>query len=192
MSDVFTASNGATITVDQYGLILADGSNDGGHPNRQVLTYDGIHALREFFRAEGDKRLGRWRWPEGPDYVVYPFEGASDHVLVVQESAGVACEFWRGTVNGPSLTGYHSRLSPAARAYFDTHPEPKPWHDPKEGEVWVLTLDDGEVEMECAASFHGGRFHTSNGGAVPLDGDNPDACAQIIAGRRIWPEDAHV
>lgn len=67
----------------------------------------------------------------------------------------------------------------ALREFFAAHPEPKPWHEAKPGEVWELT-HDGNL----------GAWHVNGGGkeffapGALLDIDNED----ITAGRRIWPE----
>ena len=169
----FTASNGETIDP------LPDLYHALGYTDVQV------DALREFFQHERDEQLGRWRWAANPDYVVTPFEGDPDHVLVVQESAGVACEFWRASTSGPSLTGYHSRLAPSARAYFAAHPEPKPWHDAKEGEVWVPTTENVGDEIPArVALVNGIRNFEWVVGLHRKPVDDP----LITAGRRIWPE----
>lgn len=132
-------------------------------------------ALREFFRAEEDERLGRWRWPENPDYVVIP---RAHNVRVVSESTGVTLDAERGqyvTERGePTVYG-------AASAYFHTHPEPKPWHDAKAGEVWVLTCDDEILGGAYVAGDH--TFIAADHG-LPMDSE------RIAAGRRIWPEAA--
>lgn len=152
------------------------------------ITPAEAQALREFFQHERDEALGRWRWPENPDYVVTPFETRPDHVLVVQENAGVACEFWRTSAEGPAMSGYHSLLAPAARAYFAAHSEPKPWHDAKPGEVWVLTspkINGGdEFAFGAVVALEGIRFSNA-GGSIHLDRTDES----ITAGRRIWPEE---
>jgi hypothetical protein len=147
----FTASNGVTITIDNdnpYGrrLLVSRGDlvvNIIGGPR--------IDALREFFRAEEDERLGRWRWPENPDYVVYGDDIDCD---VLYEPGGGVSHWTRAE----SRDGADRYPSGAAKAFFDTHPEPKPWHDAKPGEVWVLDASEhsgphGVVESDA---FTGG------------------------------------
>jgi len=173
----FIASNGVRIGLGVPGAEHVRLYED-------IFTAREVDALREFFQHERDEQLGRWRWPERPDYVVTPFDGDPDHVLVVQESAGVACEFVRASAYGPSMSGYHSRLAPAARAYFDAHPVRKPWHDAEPGEVWALDHGHGEraaIVLEANTDTTGRLFSTGPTMFSPL---NPT----IVSARRIWPE----
>jgi len=187
----FTASNGIGVMRLDAGYGFRNvpdsqeviGCSDG--VSRYGINDAKAQALREFFLHERDEQLGRWRWPERPDYVVTPFDGDPDHVLVVQESAGVACEFVRASAYGPSMSGYHSRLAPAARAYFDAHPEPKPWHDAEPGEVWVLTVD-GSEEFPCSVSPSGPDFEPI---AHPVWATLARGSDRITSARRIWPEE---
>jgi hypothetical protein len=127
-------------------------------------------ALREFFRAEEDERLGRWRWPENPDYVVYP-----------TRTAATTCESCARRTE--SVTGFKigfvasSEAEWAARAYFAAHPEPKPWHDAKPGEVWEITR----------RSFTANAWVLESG-AFMYDDESFVFSAEITAGRRIYPE----
>ncbi|MEW2011515.1 hypothetical protein AB0300_18830 [Microbacterium sp. NPDC078814] len=139
-------------------------------------------ALREFFQHERDKELGRWRWPDNPDYVVYAKD--TGDWLVLNESTGHTKHYTHrehANVGGSNMTK-------AARAYFEAHPERKPWHDAKPGEVWELTLDD---ESEHIVFVHadrtvGGRDGVSAGGAY----FDIDDATGIVSGRRLWPESA--
>lgn len=161
----FTASNGIRVWIESD-VLHAD------HPADYFDTQtDGsIQALREFFRAEEDERLGRWRWPENPDYVAYPQRDES--VLVVHEPDGLGGEFERGEVRDVEPIELL-----AARAYFNAHPELKPWRDAKEGDVWVLNVH-GYVG---AWLVRGDQFEDANS-RLPID------TGGITAGRRIWPE----
>ncbi|QOC26079.1 hypothetical protein IC744_06920 [Microbacterium hominis] len=164
MSD-FTASNGVTVSIDGDHLILPPITTGLGPLTQQ--------ALREFFQKENDDRLGRWRWPEDPDYVVYPI--VTGLVAVVEEKNGTT-----GTFSRSEHT--NSGHGDAARAYFLAHPDPKPWHDAKPGEVWEIEVD--------------GRTHHARvgyGDFAHLFEFNEDASmtkrhSAITAGRRIWPE----
>ena len=175
----FTASNGVSITIEttNAGTYLV-GKKDREVPTRGVYadthamgSVDGIAALREFFRAEEDERLGRWRDPERDSFVVYPQRSAG--IIVLCEMTGTSRLF----ANRNDVDSFRSSyLSPSAYAYFDAHPEPKPaWHDAKEGEVWIITYK-GE---EYPAIFQAGMFR-DHGGAWDAD--------RITAGRRIYPE----
>lgn len=174
--DTFTASNGVCISkqpplTDRGAWLMVDG---------HMTSPNDAQALREFFRAEEDERLGRWRWPENPDYVVYT---EVDLICITDERTG------RGNVLGRRWYEEHkigllAKEAPgvyaAAGAYFDAHPEPKPWHAAKPGEVWVIVTRN--VGEERAVQVHGDQFHYNDGIEYPLTYD------AIESARRIWPE----
>jgi hypothetical protein len=121
-------------------MLTADGrlivENDDHTYPATIAAGDHVAALREFFRQERDTELARWRWPENPDYVVYPVDDSTVNVL--HEPGGDTCLINDGEgYLSAELEGYVQ----AGDAYFDAHPEPKPWHDAKPGEVWVVTID---------------------------------------------------
>jgi hypothetical protein len=136
-------------------------------------------ALAEFFQHERDEHLNRWRWSENPDYVVYPF--SSNSVSVIRETP-----YTTWTVNRAAAGSANVEPWRCAQAYFDAHPEPKPWHDAKPGEVWELTIGAGVrrvfVHDDESAAIGDRAAITPDGKFVELD--SPD----ITAGRRIWPE----
>lgn len=179
----FTASNGVAIDVAD------DLENALGYDSGQ------IQALREFFQHERDEELGRWRWPENPDYVVYP-DLTHDHEVafgdgltytVLRESDGVmkgyarAEDDHRGSVHRP----HDNPFALAARAYFAAHPEPKPWHDAQPGEVWVLTTENvgDEIAARVADLNEMIVFEYIKGLTRIAVTDT-----RIVTGRRIWPE----
>ena len=148
-----------------------------GNPQAEGLyDLDTTNALRAFFQAERDTKLGRWRDTENTDMVAYrtPEEDDDDGrcILLLNEHSG---EFW--------LDWERLAYSGPARRYFDAHPqpepEPRPWEDAKPGEVWVLTRW-GTAEPFLVT---GGEFITADLAViVDLDDDS------ITAGHRIWPE----
>lgn len=75
----FTASNGITIATHRkdpalgFGIYLSDGCSSLDN-SFDHLNGGEMQALREFFEHERDEALGRWRWPENPDCVVYPLK----------------------------------------------------------------------------------------------------------------------
>lgn len=182
MSD-FTASNGITV------------SSHGGNWNRTTIRFEGkvpglvkeftnsrglqfedpdFVALDEYLQHKRDERLGRWRWPANPDYVVYPNDNGS--ATVVQESSPTAAlTFWENLRHASVTSGAYMD---AARAYFCTHPEPKPWHEAKPGEVWELSVRDIGEGAYVAGDY---TFIAADHG-IPLDSDS------VIDGRRIYPE----
>lgn len=146
-------------------------------PMRGVSTFginhEKVEALREFFQHERDEELGRWRWPENPDYVVYP---KGNEASVIDEAHGVWGQWSR--LHAASDSG-RDALASAAHAYFEAHPERKPWYEAKPGDAWLVSLPEGERVMLVDPS----QFTDGNEG---IDFDDPD----ITAARRIWPEDA--
>jgi hypothetical protein len=169
----FKSSNGVGVRIDDAG--------DLDFHNR--LGWNGlaggkvVDALREFFRAEEDERLGRWRWPENQNYIVVP-DGELGEVGVFDEEALDEARIYARE----SLT-FEGNFGGAAKAYFDAHPEPKPsWHDAKPGQVWEIDYESGESEAALVTTD--GRFHLSNG--VEVDGKFLELTSDA---RRIYPKD---
>lgn len=79
------------------------------------------------------------------------------------------------------LVSEHAPFSPEARSrifevgYVGWRKDHKPWHDAKEGDVWLITAPSGDYP----AVFHAGRFRDWGGSWGDSD---------ITAGRRIWLE----
>lgn len=160
-------SGGMNITYPGMSHVTGHGPTD--------IAAGRVQSLREFFRDERDQELGRWRDPAYPDYVANPLE--QDEVRVTHEPTGTSSDLTRKQLQG-AVYGGVQEWHRCARAYFDAHPEKKPWHDAKPGEVWVLTVDG----KEGAFKLHGGLFRTGN----LYDIEQTDR--HITAGRRIWPE----
>lgn len=191
----YTASNG--VTVRDYP------SNSGAKAVRQEghfdvpLGVDAVQALREFFQAEADERLDRWRWPyEGNrDMLAYPLRDTPNQARVLDESTGIAHVICRDEQPERFVTAHTS----AAAAYFEAHPEPKPWRDAKPGEVWSIT--GPSIDREAPQAADGGAialcFEDNSGRLVPTlyfvfgDGgasDNIEIDDKVItAGTRIYP-----
>ena len=124
--------------------------------------------------SERDQGLGRWRWPENPDYVVYP----SVRVLARVRTVVVLHEPSGDNVYIPESSGFDTDEARAALAYFAAHPVSKPWHDAKPGEAWVITYGGEEH-----AVISDGAFFLWQSGSEQSIKDS-----RISAGRRIWPE----
>lgn len=135
----------------------------------------------EFFEAKRDDELGRWRWPENPDYVVYRTD-QYDGFMILDEREGKTWTYrWSAIKDDPVFDGPWD----AARAYFAAHPERKPWQAAKVGEVWILSTADGETAAYAVMTVReAGTVFESHEGRYSLD--DPD----IEDARRIWPEDA--
>ncbi|GAA5198726.1 hypothetical protein [Microbacterium jejuense] len=186
----FPASNGLKVVLTNAGQ-TAYTAVDGESESTSYLGFAEFLAFREYFRAEEDERLGRWRWPENPDYVVYPsalykHPADSDEVNVVNTSNGASHRVKRA--DSPRLFGYFSE---AGSAYFDARPEPKPWATAEPGEIWDLTVDG--VENRYAAILSHGKngpyvrmFPTDNVAATTVG----TQATAITAGQRIWPEES--
>ena len=174
--DTYTASNGMTVERDHNGDVVID----KGTEHVSVFMGDGTAlALREFFQTEADKHLGRWRWDENPDWVMYPDEDGD--LVVLNETIGrvYECVTRLGVKNYPQ----HPSSAPA-RAYFDAHPEQHAWDAAKDGEVWVMTRGDRPemvTRVECSSGFPRFIDIEDDMGYGPRSG--------FTAGRRIWPEE---
>lgn len=165
----FTSSDGVHVAVQAYVTDKGPAVWVGGH---RLSPLD-ASALREFFRAEEDESLGRWRDPERDSFVVYPQGSAG--IVVLCETTGISRMF----ADRDDVDGFRSSyLSPSAYAYFDAHPEPKPWGTPEAGEVWVLDVDHIGQNAYVAGDFS----------FLHADHSIPIVDPRITAGRRLWPE----
>lgn len=134
--NTFTASNGILIKDQEAGLTVVCSGGREDH----VLTPSESNALREFFRAEEDERLGRWRWPEDPDYVVTTSDQfrageREGWAIFTHEPTGLSCSAARSARGGLRVD---QRFPEVADAFFAAHPEPKPWHKAEPGQVWLV------------------------------------------------------
>lgn len=169
---VFTASNGVQVIEEENGCVIISrpqsllSSPDAASEDRQ--------AILEWAEHTRDAALGRWRWPENPAFVVYAARDEDDGVhWSVDERTGESHMNTRAGLQSDE----HAR---AARAYFDAHPEPKPWHEAKPGEVWIIVTRN--VGEERAVQVHGDQFHYNDGFEFPLTYE------AIESARRVWPE----
>lgn len=166
----FIASNG--VILDEHGDVYA---------NRHCDGYQAAHeARKEFYQHLRDKELGRWRDPEDANMVAYRVPESDDKdgraVRVIDELTGTYAPLWERDVKPPER---RSMYATAAR-YFEAHPEPKPWHDAKPGEAWVLAAHDDADEYPYVTDSNG-RFIDEN-----FVTHKPE---DFSSGRRIWPED---
>lgn len=144
--DAFKASNNVRVKIDRFGLkAFSDGS--AGAADVLVLSNALVEGIRQFFRAEEDERLGRWRWPKSPGWVVYP--GRDRQVTVFDEEDPHAGAFTLG--EGGDTWPYFRH---AAQAYWDTHPVPKPWHEAKRGESWLVSVKGLSSPVACIVMGH--------------------------------------
>lgn len=180
---MFTASNETQIRPGKIAGIHIDCS--GGNDVHDLSDSE-EQALREYFQQDRDEKLGRWRWPADSRFVVYPGYSPGEEerfVRVVEEYTGISTLVYESQKNG--VRGHN-----VATAYFEAHPERKPWHSPEPGDHWALHIAHG---MALADDFYlykftrwmdkGFRFVPTEGGSV-LEPTDPS----ITAARRIWPE----
>ena len=171
----FTASNGVRIGVDLEGDYRFGGTARSAD---YIVRRGGANeqALREFFQAEADERHGVWRSASDPDVMVYRID--SDTIKLHDPSThGNTATFRRDDSDGLGP------LSRVARAYFDAHPEPKPWHDAKPGEGWVIDIGLAKYpNLQAVVVSNEGKFLFRDGHSLALDHD------YIRSGHRFHPE----
>lgn len=121
-----------------------------------VVHAKDLEEMRNYFQQERDTKLGRWRDPENPDFVVYPLDSYSTvrrRCAIVDETTG-SRHYWDGTEVVSSI------CMRVATNYFRTHPEPKPWHEAKPGEIWDVTTKNtlGTVKTQRCQVIRNLRF----------------------------------
>ena len=176
----FTASNGWYIagkTLRDRGGLVVQYIDDTAS---EALLQLGAHKAL----ADRDAALGRWRSVDHPDWVVYPNTAtlATDpsyrECHVIDERTGSRYHY--GSDLSARSMGEGKEV---AREFFAAHPvpEPKPWEQAKDGEVWVLT-GAGGLEQPWRR-MESGRWAACL--ERPILYPQPEG---ITAGRRIWPE----
>lgn len=175
----FMTSNGFTITNHSGGEGIM--SFSGGA--KTLIDWPEVQALREYFQAERDTTNGVWRWPENPEYVVKAWGDEPDAVYVLHEKTLNIVKTYRQVVKDADQFFHQTRQ--AARAYFDAHPEHKPWHEALPQQVWLLTEGGREFPAIVTIGEEGGdyKFTTSNYRVIRLD----DPVIQHA--ERIWPKE---
>lgn len=173
-TEIFKAASGREVKPGEDGS-LTIGKVIG------YLSREAAYDAEEYFQWKRDAELGRWRWPANPDWVA--IEGDRDRdgrtVVVVNERTLDRSWFNERVRDTPSDA---DAAHQAGRAYFEAHPERKPWEDAEAGEVWVLTVDGHEAHFVA----DGKEFNGTNefGRFICCSHDDED----ITAGRRVWPE----
>lgn len=120
--------------------------------------------LRKYFEQERDRELGRWRCPTDSKYVVTPAGELPEHgINVTNERNGFSLKFSRHAVFQDM---YYKPFADVALAYFAAHPEPKPWHDAANGEVWLVKVDGVTRPALVLESVDGLCFYFSDSGGV--------------------------
>lgn len=180
MSEKFTASNGVTVSSETQAITGRRRIKFETEHVGEVFEVSGEYmtALVEKLDHERDQELGRWRY--NSYLVIYQAENhqpgnRARSVYVLDERTAKMHMRHEGQA---AWREADPELTTAAASYFAAHPLPKPWHDAKPGEVWVLTVDG----KEDAFKLHGDLFR--NGALWDIEQTD----RHITAGRRIWPE----
>lgn len=132
MTETYTGTRDTTIEENTWGGLHVSHWRAGG----AVLGIEIVEDLREYFRDERDKELGRWRLPENPDHVVY-VSSRSD-ICVFCESSGSWGQWHERELTQQEVD--RDELAKTAAAYLAAHPEKKPWHDAEQNDVWALQI----------------------------------------------------
>lgn len=174
----FKASNGLVISeIDEGDYMVTS-------PSGVEINVDPWQsfALREFFQYERDQGLGRARWPENPDYVIYrepEYDYAEDGrcVRILHEPSANVGREWERWSKEPSCVS-----EVAAHWYFTEGPgkEPeRPWEQAQPGEVWRLTVEGKEQNAVADSSAAGNVWFNTRDNYIRAA--NPD----ITAGRKL-------
>ena len=141
-----------------------------------------VQAAREYFQAERDEELGRWRDPENTDMVAYRTPEDDDEsgrsILLLNETTGdIRYEWERVATSGPGLRYFAAHQQP--------EPEPKPWEDAQPGEFWILTVDEKTDPYKIWTDTQRvRRFERVERPYTTICLNDP----RITAGHRVWPE----
>lgn len=177
---IFEASNGIKVRRYSYAPGIWWEASD---PDEEET------ALREFFQAERDEELGRWRWPENPDYVVWESVRSNERdITVLGEATGFVGYYDRKRL--PEISWDLGWAERAAHAYFAAHPESKPWHSAEPGEVWLFKRA-GDSEPKPFIWTSGGWSNGSSTLGTKCNETQPygDAHDPEFTPVRIWPQE---
>ena len=166
----FTARNGVQLWKHPSGSV----EWEPGQPHGRVTA-----ALREYFEAERDIELGRWRFPDAPRFVVYPLPAVSGHdrgLRVVDESDGTSVYI------GENANRPFDQWQKIAAAYLEAHPYEKPWRDESLiGDVWEITVKGVE---RAAILGNNGDWLLGDGHTIATNAGRDENI--ITAGRLIY------
>lgn len=131
-------------------------------------------AIEEFYRDRYDKLIGRWRDPVKNDFVVY--WQIKDDVAEIRSIFNEAT----GENHAYLLARWEAELMPAETIegrFYDAHPipkpEPKPWHEAKFGEVWIVDGVPRSVTNPLPGSGSPVRFADVNSRELAIDVMSP-------------------
>jgi len=172
----FTASNGLMVERHEDDrIVVFEGSAIPVMRTYKASVH--VDALREFFQHEKDEHLGRWRSSADPRWTAV----RRDKFAYFQCEDGIR-SFNIHLDREATLNAWNDDLRAIAREYIAAHPEPKPWHDAKPGEVWLLNIDHKNAANEVAWQVATSTEFSRLGLAINKRDE------RITAARRIWPE----
>ena len=180
----YKASNGITVDSETQGItgrrrITFD---HGNHGTTIEMSGEEMSALIECLDQEKDESFGRWRPDRPSDYYAIP--QGDGGVLVVDERSGISEVLYRpGDDRSPRLATAGGAAT--AHAYFEAHPERKPWDTASAGELWAFKTDPGTRETLWERDASESHWHLPGQTKAELG-----IHFTIVTGRKIWPEDA--
>ena len=133
--------------------------------------------------TELDEHLGRWRWPEHPQFTVV--ENPESLWVTNEESVTVRSVPKNVALQdeGSGPTSYQ-----AAHAFLEAHPPRPKWHDAQPGEIWAIRTDTQypcfDAHLVCDNGFS--AICDLHGGLV---GTLPVNSPAILSAHRIWSGD---
>lgn len=161
----------------------SDGSVMFDHVNG-YLSPASVMDAEEYFQAKRDEELGRWRCPTETDWVAREGVRTAEGRTVVVVNERTLDRFW-----------FNERVRDASedvdlahrvgRAFFEAHPERKPWEDARPGEIWEITRDGIGEGVYLRATHEWRAIWPFSGSASPASSLN-----RVTSARRVWPEDA--
>lgn len=188
----YTASNGGTIRVEVGGrTTVTDHTRERLSDTAETISRTAYlnaaqaSTLREFFQHERDEELGRWRWPENPEWLAVEGERSPEGRTVVVVNERTLDRFWFNE-RVMTIPADASAAHKAGCAFFEAHPKRRPWVDATPGEVWVLTLPDpGDVDAEIVTVAT--TYGTFTAGSMSEWTLNDE---RIVTARRVPTEEA--
>lgn len=177
----YTASNGVTVEWDaERGMFTLD--SPSGPSQIYWFNAEDRRALSDYFQAERDAELDRWRDTEHPERAVY--RRVDNSLLILDETDG---DHW--TVRIDEIKDYDEchPVASTIRAWLAAHPEPKPWHDAKQNDLWELMINgchSPEVYRFASELRSTSKFRPVNSPSrVAFEAADP----RIIRAHRIYP-----
>ena len=201
---VFTATNGVQVEWGGEDEPLAWRANNIDTWNNDLAFDEGsmLHvALSEFFRAERDASIKRWRSKRRPNFIVRPVRGvqesADQQVIEVFHEPTFMLWQYRGRPGGPraedSLVNGGSLkqkdFDAVANEWFAEYfPEPQEWAGAADGEIWELSGVNVNASRPAQYLVDNHRFFR-----LPLltaghrNLQPAFFASEFTSGKRVWP-----